>query len=63
MGIDGGVLAFTLGVLSPILATLGIYGVLANSVSQRTREFGMRQALGTRFGQLIALMLAGSFGL
>jgi predicted permease len=53
-------LVTTFGVTALILAVVGIYGVMAQTVGQRQQEFGVRQALGATRGDIMRLVFSSA---
>ena len=59
----GATLATAFGALGTLLAAIGLYGVIAFSVARRTREIGLRIALGAQTGSVLGMVMRQGFGL
>jgi predicted permease len=53
----GAALLAAFGALGLLLASIGLYGVVASSVARRTREVGIRMSLGAKRSDVLALMV------
>ncbi|HXJ96534.1 MAG TPA: ABC transporter permease [Terriglobia bacterium] len=49
------------GLLALMLASIGVYGLIAHTVARRTNEIGLRMALGAHRGQILSMVMGQTF--
>jgi len=59
----GAMLAAAFGGLGTLLAAIGLYGVIAFSVARRTREIGVRMAIGANPGDVLSMVMRQGFSI
>jgi predicted permease len=59
----GAAIAGAFGIVAMLLASLGVYGLVAFSVAQRTREMGVRKAMGAGTADLLRLVIGENLAL
>jgi hypothetical protein len=59
----GAAVTAAFGLVAMLLSALGVYGLVAFSVAQRTREIGLRKAIGARTSDLIRLIVGENVAL
>ena len=59
----GAMVLVTLGGVGLLIASIGLYGIIAHGVAQRTRELGVRMALGAQVRDVVGLVVRGGMRL
>jgi ABC-type antimicrobial peptide transport system permease subunit len=59
----GALTVSTVGIVAMMLASIGLYGVIAYSVARRTREIGIRMALGAQPSAVVGLVMRQGLGI
>jgi macrolide transport system ATP-binding/permease protein len=59
----GAISVSAVGVVAMLLASIGLYGVIAYSVARRTREIGIRMALGAQPSAVVGLVMKQGLGI